>query len=189
MSKTVIRTAIRHIVSSIKPLDELEQEHIAFALQWIDSASVLFRKIKPDIPAIHLVSYFMIISEKRDQVLLVDHKKAQLWLPPGGHVEPDEDPKKTVSREAKEELGIEAKFLFDYPLFLTVTQTVGNIAKHTDVSLWYLLKGDPQQSLDYDLDEFNQIRWFRNDEIPLSNSDPHMGRFIKKMKHQEKSNL
>ena len=70
--------------------------------------------------------------------LLVDHKKAELWLPPGGHVDPGEDPQETFRREAMEELGIDAEFLFDKPILLTMTKTVGYVAKHTDVSLWYL---------------------------------------------------
>ncbi|MEU4312510.1 NUDIX domain-containing protein [Nocardia sp. NPDC024068] len=32
--------------------------------------------------------------------------KAGLWLPPGGHVEPDEHPARTACREVAEELGI-----------------------------------------------------------------------------------
>ncbi len=40
------------------------------------------------------------------------------------------DPKETVRREAKEELGIDVEFLFDEPILLTVTKTVGNVAKH-----------------------------------------------------------
>lgn|GEM_PF-6423224 len=35
----------------------------------------------------------------------MDHKKGELWLPPSGHVDPGEDPKEAVRREAKEELG------------------------------------------------------------------------------------
>ncbi len=116
-----------------------------------------------------------------DQVLLVDHKKAELWLPPGGHVDPGENPKETVRREAKEELGMDVEFIFDEPILLTVTKTVGNVAKHTDVSLWYLLKGDPHRTMDYDRSEFHQICWFRIDNIAFEKSDPHMRRFIDKM--------
>ena len=103
-------------------------------------------------------------------------------------MDPGEGPKEAVRREAKEELGIDAEFLFDKPLLLTVTKTVGNVAKHTDVSLWYLLKGDPSQVLDYDPNEFHQIRWFRIDEIPLEKSDPHMKRFIQKILAQSRLN-
>lgn len=182
MDTNDIRSKIHQLVIAISPLDMVEQEHIRFVLDWIESGSEIFRMEKPSTPETHLVSYFMIASPDMDQILLVDHKKAELWLPPGGHVDPGEDPKETVRREAKEELGIEAEFISDKPLFLTVTRTVGNIAKHTDVSLWYLLKCDPHQFLDYDLNEFNQIRWFWIDEIPFEKSDPHMKRFLQKMR-------
>jgi 8-oxo-dGTP diphosphatase len=185
MSPVDIRSAIHQLVSLIRPLDNVEKEHIRFVLDWIGSGNEIFRLEKPATPDTHLVSYFVIISPERDQILLVDHKKAELWLPPGGHVDPGEDPKETVRREAKEELGIEAEFLSDEPLLLTVTKTVGNVATHTDVSFWYLLKGDPSQVLDYDHDEFHQIRWFGIDQIPFENSDPHMKRFIEKMSRNQ----
>lgn len=181
MSKDDLRKKIHHLISSMNPLDNIEMEHIRFALDWIESGSEIFRIEKPATPDIHLVSYFVMVSSEMNQILLVDHKKAGLWLPPGGHVDPGEDPKETVRREAKEELGIDAEFLFDEPLLLTVTKTVGNVARHTDVSLWYLLKGDPSQVLDYDSNEFHQIHWFGINKIPFDNTDPHMQRFIEKM--------
>jgi 8-oxo-dGTP diphosphatase len=181
MSTINIRSKIHRIVSLMSPLDGLEQDHIRFVLDWIESDSEIFRTQKPATPDTHLVSYFVVASPEMDRILLVDHKKAELWLPPGGHVDPGEDPKETVRREAKEELGIDAELLFDEPILLTVTKTVGNVARHTDVSLWYLLKGDPRRALDYDLNEFNQICWFAIDEIPFEKSDPHMKRFIQKM--------
>lgn len=177
---------IYQVITTINPLDKTEQEHIRFVIDWIESGSEIFRIEKPATPETHLVSYFVIVSPDMDQILLVDHKKAELWLPPGGHVDPGEDPKETVRREAKEELDIDAEFFSDEPLFLTVTKTVGNIAKHTDVSLWYLLKCDPLQSLNYDQNEFNQIRWFPINEVPFEKSDPHMKRFLQKISIQKK---
>ena len=116
-----------------------------------------------------------------DWVLLVDHIKAQLWLPSGGHVEPGEHPAETVVREAKEELGIDAKFVSEKPAFLTVTETVGLTAGHTDVSLWYVLQGDCHAVLEFDQSEFERIKWFRSEEVPYNRTDPHMGRFFEKI--------
>lgn len=185
MSKENVRKKIQCLISSMRPLDIIEKEHIHFALNWIQSGKEIFRIEKPATPDTHLVSYFVIVTPEMNRILLVDHKKAELWLPPGGHVDPGEDPKETVRREAKEELGIDPEYLFEEPLLLTVTKTVGNVAIHTDVSLWYLLKGDPSQILDYDQNEFHQIRWFGIDEIPFDKSDPHMKRFIEKMLREQ----
>ena len=128
------------------------------------------------------MSYFVLFDEDASKVLLVDHKKALLWLPSGGHVEINENPIDTVRRECFEELGIEAVFLFDWPIFLTSTVTVGLTAGHTDVSLWYVLRGDSHSEYVFDLGEFNEVKWFGFDEIPYEKADPHMHRFIQKLK-------
>jgi 8-oxo-dGTP pyrophosphatase MutT (NUDIX family) len=41
-----------------------------------------------------------------DSTLLHWHPKLSLWLPPGGHIDPDEDPVEAAIREALEETGI-----------------------------------------------------------------------------------
>jgi 8-oxo-dGTP diphosphatase len=116
------------------------------------------------------------------KLLLVDHRLAGLWLPSGGHVEPDEDPHTTVVRELAEELNLAAEFVRDSPLFITVTRTVGQEGGHTDVSLWYLLRGDISRAIEFDRGEFHGVQWFGFDEIPFERSDPHLCRFVEKMR-------
>lgn len=177
----ILREEILAEMASILPVDLLEKEHLDFVKAWIASGAEIFRIEKPDVPNIHLVSYFIVIDPDTNSLLLVDHKIAELWLPSGGHVEPNEHPKETVKREIQEELGIEAEFLFENPLFLTVTKTVGNVTPHTDVSLWYVLKGKRDQMLKFNSEEFHQIKWFHLDEIPYERTDPHMRRFVAKV--------
>lgn len=180
-----IREKITDLIQSIKPLDELEKSHQKDVLHWIKSGVEIFRIEKPDKPPKHLVSYFVVIDTENQAILLVDHIKAELWLPTGGHVENGEDPKFTVEREALEELGISAKFLEESPFFITVTATVGKTAGHTDVSLWYLLSASMNDSIQYDPGEFNGYRWFTIDEIlggDVKDFDLHMHRFAKKLK-------
>ena len=46
-----------------------------------------------------------------DATLLHWHHRVQAWLPPGGHVEPDEDPVQAVLREVKEETGLDVELV------------------------------------------------------------------------------
>lgn len=46
-----------------------------------------------------------------DKVLLHMHKKLGMWLPPGGHIELDEDPNQAAIREAKEETGLDIQLV------------------------------------------------------------------------------
>jgi 8-oxo-dGTP diphosphatase len=174
-----MRAAIRREVASIRPFDALEETHQADALAWIDSGAPLCRTAKPAIPPKHLVSYFAVVDG--DNILLVDHRNAQLWLPPGGHVEPWEHPRETVARELKEELGFVAAIDIERPLMVTCTITAGLTAGHMDVSLWYVVTTNRNQSIRFDEEEFAGVRWFKVSEVPLHRSDPHMARFLAKL--------
>ncbi|NQW18558.1 MAG: NUDIX domain-containing protein [Chloroflexi bacterium] len=44
-------------------------------------------------------------------ILLHWHNKLRLWLPPGGHIEENEDPVQAMIREAKEETGLDVTVL------------------------------------------------------------------------------
>jgi 8-oxo-dGTP pyrophosphatase MutT (NUDIX family) len=174
-----MRAQIRKEIELIEPFDELERAGKTDVLSWIDSGIEICRLEKPAVPPKHLISYFAVVDG--EYLLLVDHINAELWLPTGGHVEPGEHPKATVLREAKEELSIDGEFLNEKPLFLTITETVGKTAGHTDVSVWYVLRGDRSAELSYDRTEFHAARWFHKDEVPLRRTDKHMARFLRKL--------
>ena len=59
----------------------------------------------------HFTATTFIIANGR--VLLLRHKKIGTWLPPGGHVEPNELPHETAMREAMEETGIKIELLHE----------------------------------------------------------------------------
>ena len=177
--KAAMRKQIRDECLSITPCDLREQQDRALALAWIDSGAELCRLAKPATPPMHLVAYFAVVDG--DHVLLVDHRNAQLWLPPGGHVEPGEHPRTTVARELVEELGFEAPHAIGAPVFVTVSGTVGLGAGHTDVSLWYVIHAQRGQAIVFDEREFTEVRWFAFDEVPLSRAEPHLARFLAKL--------
>jgi 8-oxo-dGTP diphosphatase len=52
-----------------------------------------------------------VVLDDEDRVLLVHHNKVGLWLYPGGHIDPNEDPAQAAVREVVEETGIHAVVL------------------------------------------------------------------------------
>lgn len=174
-----MRQSIREEIASITPGDDLEASDIANSLRWIDSGAGLFRIAKPATPSKHLISYFVLVDE--DHVLLVDHKNAQLWLPTGGHVDPDEHPRTTVLRELYEELAVRIEAVAA-PIMLSCTTTVGLTAGHEDVSLWYAIRVSRDTPLQPDYAEFAAVRWFAFADIPYERTDPQMRRFIAKLR-------
>ncbi len=68
----------------------------------------------------HFTVTGFVIHEER--CLLHWHRKVKMWLPPGGHIEPNEDPVQAVLRETHEETGIQVQVIpsgvpvvLDYP--------------------------------------------------------------------------
>ncbi|GIH09725.1 DNA mismatch repair protein MutT [Rhizocola hellebori] len=187
-----VRKAIADLVRGIAPHDASEEHDRQLALDWIDSGAQLHRTAKPDVPPMHLVAYFA-VTDSTGAMLLADHLKSGLLLPPGGHCEAGELPWDTVRRECPEELGIDAVAAAAFgprPLFVTVTRTrdphgLGGI--HTDVSLWHVVRADRDSITGFDRNEFSAVHWLTTGQIqalPLSGLDPAMHRFAAKYQHR-----
>lgn len=179
--------ALVDLVEGMEPVDALEAEHLAAARAWLRSTDDVYRRAKPSTPDPHLVSYFLLVDRPAGSVLLCDHRLSGLRLPTGGHVEPGEDPRDTVRREAAEELGIAPRWdalTADAPFLLTATRTIGDAAgRHTDVSLWFALEGATGMALDPDPREFEGVRWWSAEELragtpPAHEREPHLLRAL-----------
>lgn len=179
-----MREKIKELIAKIAPFDVLEKEHITNSIQWISETQDIFRIKKPAIPPKHLVAYFVPIDQKAKKVLMINHIKSGLWLPPGGHIEKNEDPIETVKREMQEELYTQAHFITSNPFFITVTKTINIDAGHTDISLWYLVHGNEDTKYEYDRREMKGYRWFSFEELlkpEINQFDPHIIRFTNKL--------
>ena len=176
---------VHELVASLSPFDALEAGHITGTLRWLESTDDVFRRAKPATPPRHLVSYAAVLDPHTFDVLLVDHLNARLFLPPGGHVEPEEHPAAAARRECREELGIDSPIALGAgnPTFLTVTTTIGRDAGHTDVSLWFIIEGSRDMQLTIDEVEFRGVRWWSLPEVTSADGkafDPYFQRFMRK---------
>jgi ADP-ribose pyrophosphatase YjhB (NUDIX family) len=116
------------------------------------------------------VGAFIVFDGK---VLLVNHPRYDLWLPPGGHIELDEDPEEALFREIKEETGLEVEILstkpnLDFPgnkyIYLPAYISVHDAnPPHKHIGLSYFAKAKNAQNLKSD--EHTETRWFSADEI------------------------
>ncbi len=97
-------------------------------------------------------------------------------------MDPLEHPRDAVTRELREELDLEADFLFNDPLFITSRSTYGaKIPIHIDVTLWYVVKSDSSLPVNYDTRKFLDAKWFSFDSLPVDRVDPHLSRFMPKL--------
>jgi len=99
----------------------------------------------------HLTATGFVVSDGR--VLLHWHRKNRLWLPFGGHLEPNEDPVQTVLREIEEECGISAELLAPPnffgirnlpvvapPVVILIEPTTDGVTRHEHIDMIYFCR-------------------------------------------------
>lgn len=128
-----------------------------------DNAEACFRSSVPG----HLTATMMVTNPSRDAVLLTLHRRFELWLPPGGHCEPnDASPLAAAAREATEETGIAGLVVDPEPLHLRVIQPVtcslGVSTRHLDIRFLAIAPDTEPATSPESLD----VAWFPTDALP-----------------------
>lgn len=115
-------------------------------------------------PLTHFGVYFAGFDRKAKEVLVGLHRKSDLWLFNGGHVDRGETLRETLGREMEEEWGfVNSAVKTLEPSLLTITEITNNrqiCRRHYDV--WYFVPMDktifsPDESRL--MKEFHQIKW------------------------------
>lgn len=111
-----------------------------------------------------------------DRVLLHFHKKFNKWLPPGGHVEPNELPHEAALREAFEETGLRVQIIEQENIkideknaisiprpYLTLLEhipAIGSEPPHQHIDFVYVGTTDTPET-----NGVEECRWFSIDDI------------------------
>lgn len=129
-------------------------------------------------PSDHFCVFFLPVDYQSKSIFLVDHIKADDWIPPGGHIENFECPAESVKREIVEELNYNINDDEDIKIFdLTIKdikKSVRPCLKHYDI--WYLIKTQ-KQDFKIDMREFREGKWFSQKNIKkqkVLTTYPHM---------------
>jgi len=119
-----------------------------------------------------VVSGYLIHNNK---VLLIHHKKLDLWLPPGGHIDKDETPDDALRREFKEELNLDIEILnrndvsdignIKKQLAVPFYANVHNVGDHDHSCLFYLCKPKNPEAIAINKNELNDFKWLSVEEL------------------------
>lgn len=108
----------------------------------------------------HVTGSCWIIDNTYTKTLLTNHKKLNLWIPPGGHSEGETNPLKIALREGIEETGLDLKPLSDLPFYLDIhtIPRYKNTPKHYHYDFTYLFT--PVSSMNYTVsEESHDLKW------------------------------
>ena len=174
-----IRESYIQAISAISPYDEAEQRDIETTLLWLKASEHLN---KPHNMEEHLGVFAIVLSQDREHTFLLNHRKAKLWLPPGGHVDLGQRLHECALMEVEEELGMkEPKLLTEVPVFHTRTHTQGMNAGHIDVTSWLLIEGDPESTYQIQAKEASQSGWYNIKELLRTGELSNLHRGFKKI--------
>ncbi len=108
----------------------------------------------------HFCVYFLPYDPEKKSIFIVHHKKSNLWLSPGGHIDRGEDLLSALNREIQEELGVNKAFLeLPRPFLISITpinNTPQPCREHLD--LWFLFRTNGK-NFQVDLQEFYDTKW------------------------------
>lgn len=151
---------LRSEIESALEQAEVNSEVKIQLTKYLAAGSVL----RTDDPLVHFCVYFWPYNPETKEVFLIYHKKANLWLSPGGHIEPGESLVQAVIREAAEELNLKLEpSQVPQPSLFTITpiNTSVQICKeHLDV--WHFIP--TLEIIIWDKTEFYQAGWFSLDQ-------------------------
>lgn len=139
----------------------------------------------------HFTASALIIENGK--VLLVHHKKLNVWLYPGGHIEDTENPDEALVREVKEETGLDIEVIGEkdesladqendisvlHNPYVVLCEHVGD---HYHNDLVYLCKiSGSNRELQHAASESHGIRFFSKEDLDSINLFPNFKRLLLK---------
>lgn len=143
----------------------------------------------------HLTGSALCMDPASEKVLLVHHRSLDLWIQPGGHLEPGELPLDAALREFKEETGIESFQLspfhqrnqhpLDIDTHFIPANPVKNEPAHYHHDFLYLVISEKASDRDLkasiNLEELHDHRWIGLDELVRGDYEEKLKRAVSKL--------
>lgn len=113
------------------------------------------------------------VFNENNKLLLIHHKKLDLWLPVGGHIEENETPDDAMLREAEEETGLKIELLNKSKIALGGNAkenlavpfhvNLHSVGDHDHCSLFYICRTNENVSVNKE--ELNDFEWFSKSQL------------------------
>jgi 8-oxo-dGTP pyrophosphatase MutT (NUDIX family) len=129
----------------------------------------------------HFTASALVVTPRRDAVLLIHHPTLSLWLQPGGHIDPsDPSPVAAATREVLEETGLAVHIddaLFDVDVHDLPARGAAPAHLHFDLRFLALVDGTPQPRSPESID----ARWLSIADAAALTTDTSVQRMLHKL--------
>ncbi|HEY8999583.1 MAG TPA: NUDIX domain-containing protein [Candidatus Saccharimonadales bacterium] len=128
-----------------------------------------------------------VVNPERTKLLMIHHNKLNKWLPPGGHLEPNELPHEGALRETLEETGVHARCVSNddpelglanvsdtqvprpFAVLYEVIPASSKDVEHIHIDMLFMLEADDDVPINAQLEEVAAVQWRTRADILRAN--------------------
>lgn len=167
------------LLSAYEPTDENEIEAKAFISDFVNANEKYWSR---QTLAGHLTASAWITDIEQTKAVLLHHKKLDIWVQPGGHIDDADSSLETASlREATEETGLvglklKQSQIFDLDVHKIPARKQEPEHWHLDVRFWFAANNTDLEISD----ESNELAWMSAEDILNVTDEESVLRMVRK---------
>lgn len=134
----------------------------------------------------HITGSLFIVNPSHTKILLMFHKKLQMWIQFWGYADGEADIRNVAIREFHEESGVWVEPLLLWEIFHVDVHDIPehkDKPKHIHFDIRYLWIIPDDSPISHQETEVDDIRWFNLDEVGNYNDEPTMKTCIERIKN------
>ena len=175
------RRELLDLLARHRTRDMDEAAHLTRALAFVEAHEDCFHR---DLLPGHVTGSAWVVNPRRDQVLLLHHRKHDQWFQPGGHADGDADILRVALRETAEETGLEPAHirLVDEALFDLDIHTIPattECPRHAHIDIRFLVEMDDDLPIPGN-DESHAVLWVPLEQVFRFNNSRSTYRMVEK---------
>lgn len=159
------RKYLLDLLKKYKPHPGIEELHYLNTVNFIQNYQSCFeRSLLPG----HIVGSAIVVDESRKKVLLMNHKKLNMWIQFGGHSDGNPNTLEVAKRELEEESGIKDYNLLTEDIFDIDVHKIperGEEPEHLHYDIRFIMEVAKDIKFQKQESEVNDIKWFSIDEL------------------------
>ncbi|MDN3649762.1 NUDIX hydrolase [Reinekea marina] len=171
-------TVLQHL-SKVTPSCEEEAKSLEFITQFVAEQPRYWAR---DTLVGHLTASAWITNAEQTKAVLLHHKKLDIWVQPGGHVDDsDESLAQASLREAQEETGLanltlKQTEIFDVDVHAIPERKSEPKHNHLDIRYWFIADNETLTISE----ESNELKWMSRAEIEMITQEESVLRMVRK---------
>ena len=161
-----------------------EDSHALHVLDFLDEHENFWQR---DNSYGHITSSAWVVNEARNKILMTHHKKLDIWIQLGGHIEAEDNTiYEACERELREESGLKDFKLLYNDIFdideHNYHASANGFPEHFHLDIRLLFQGSSEEEINFDLLESNEVAWIPINEVEKYQNARSVMRMVEKVK-------